>query len=156
VLAVLMLFVSVSVGAVSVTQIDVEPPVGEIADDMGILATVHLGNMSTDGDNDRATSVGVGPVTVPVGYNTLTASYSNINDRILDGQGAIFRLTVWDAGGTKRVDQIKVDAAAADTLEVSFNSLVKGDGQYELWCETHDVLDTVMATDSYIGVIHFV
>jgi hypothetical protein len=141
---------------VSAAQVDVETSIEEITGDMGILDVKNLGTMSTDGDNDRATAVGVGSVTVPAGSNTFTASYRNEHDLPLDGQGAIFRLTVWDAGGTKRVDEIKVDAAAAGTLEVSLNSLVKGDGQYELWCETHDWFDTVKATDSYIGVIHFV
>jgi len=46
-----------------------EMSIEEITGDMGILDVKHLGTMSTDGDNDRATSVGVGPVTVPVGYN---------------------------------------------------------------------------------------
>ena len=156
VLAVLILFVSVSIGAVSAAQVDVETPVEEISDDMGILATVYLGSMSTDGDNDRATSVGVGPVTVPVGYNTFTASYSNVNDLPLDGQGALYRLTVWDAAGIAHTDEKKVDSAGSGTISVSFDSQGSGQGQYELWCRTHDWFDTEKASSSYINVVNYV
>lgn len=157
VLAVLMLFVSVSVGAVSATQIDVETSMEETSNDMGILRdTKRVGSMETDAENNIATASGVGPITVPIGYNTFTASYKGIKDEPLDGQGSIFRLTVWDAAGGKDTKEIKIDAAAAGTLEVSLSSQVKGEGQYELWCGTHGWFDRLEASDTYTGVIHFV
>lgn len=86
VLAVLMLFVSVSAGVASAAQTDRENiEVGEIppmvgTDDAGARATIHLGSMSTDGDGDTASVAGVGSVTAPAGQNTFTATYSNVND----------------------------------------------------------------------------
>ncbi|WP_292409845.1 MULTISPECIES: hypothetical protein [unclassified Methanoculleus] len=157
VLAVLMLFVSVSVGAVFAAQIDVETPVEKITDDMGILETIDLGSMSTDGDGDTAYAVGVGPVTVSAGYNTFTASYSNKNDRPLDGQGAVYRLTVWDARGVAHPsDDLKVDAAGSGTISVSFDSRGSGDAQYELWCRTHDWLETEMDSSRYTEDLDYV
>jgi hypothetical protein len=157
VLAVLILFVSVSVGAVSAAQADLEPPMEEAPGDIGILATKHLGNMSTDGDGDTAYAVGVGPVTISAGYNTFTASYKNINDLPFDGQGAIFRLTVWDAQGVKHPsDDLKVDAAGSGTISVSFDSRGSGDAQYELWCRTHDLFDTEKDSSSYTEDLDYV
>jgi hypothetical protein len=155
-LAVLMLFVSVSAGAVSAAQADSEMSVEENTGDIGILATIHLGSMSTDGDGNTASVAGVGCVTAPAGQNTFTATYSNDNDRDNDGQGAIYRLTVWDALGVAHTTEKRVDWATSGTISVTFNSQGSGDAQYELWCETHDWFDTTMAVGGpYIGDLDF-
>ena len=163
VLAVLMLFVSVSAGVVSAAQTDQENiEVGEIppmvgTDDAGARATIHLGSISTEGDGDTASVAGVGSVTAPAGQNTFTATYSNVNDVDNDGQGAIYRLTVYDALGVAHTTQKRVDWATSGTISVSFNSQGSGDAQYELWCETHNWFDTTTATGGpYIGDLDYV
>ena len=162
ILAVLMLFVSISAGAASAAQINSDTPlIGEtpVEDDMGdfgILSTLHMGSLSTDGDGDTANAVCVGSVTAPAGQNTFLAAYSNVNDRDNDGQGAIYRLTVWDALGVGHTAEKRVDWVTSGTISVSFNSQGSGDAHYELWCETHDWFDTTKATDTDFGDLDYV
>ncbi|WP_298667415.1 hypothetical protein [uncultured Methanofollis sp.] len=114
-----------------------------------VMPAIPVGNMFTDGDGDMASVSGVGPLTTPAGQNTFTATYTHANDRKYDGgQGAIFRLTVYDAHGVARTAEKKVDSAASGEISVTFNSQGGGDAQYELWCETHDWFDTTKATDT--------
>ncbi|MDK2974519.1 MAG: hypothetical protein PWP08_890 [Methanofollis sp.] len=122
--------------------------VSEDAGEMGILSTISLGNMYTDGDGDTASVSVVGPVTAPAGLNTFTATYRNVNDVDNDGQGAIYRLKVYDAQGAAHTAEKRVDWATTGTISVSFNSQGSGDAQYELWCETHDLFDTEKASDT--------
>lgn len=117
-------------------------------DDIGILATENLGHMSTDGDGNTASVASVGRVTVPAGQNTFSATYSNVNDEDNDGQGAIYRLTVWDALGIEHVVEKRVDWKTSGKISVSFDSQGSGDAQYELWCETHDMFDVTKATSA--------
>jgi hypothetical protein len=155
--AMLALVVLAPVGAVSAAQTDQENiEVGtEDAGDIGILVTEKLGDMYTDGDGDTARVAIRGDLTVPAGYNTFTASYHNVNDVDNDGQGALYRLTVWDAQGITHTKQIRVDWAIEGTISVAFDSQGSGDAQYELWCETHDWFDTTKATDIGTGDLDY-
>ncbi|MCK8518453.1 hypothetical protein [Methanoculleus sp. 7T] len=157
--AMLALVVLASVGAVSAAQTQSQENIevgAEDTGDIGILGTENLGSMYTDGTANTAQVVTNGPITMPAGYNTFTASYSNENDKDNDGQGALYRLTVWDAQGVKHTEQIKVDWATSGTIEVSFDSQGSGDAQYELWCETHGWFDTTEATDTGIGDLDYI
>jgi len=156
VLAVLMLFVSVSAGAVS-AQTNSDTPVEENPGDIVSLHSMDLGRMYSDGDGNTASVAGMESVTVPAGRNTFTATYSNSNDRDNDGQGAIYRLTAYDALGIAHTTEKKVDRATSGTINVTFDSQGSGDAQYELWCETHDWFDTTMAFGGpYVGDLDFV
>jgi len=159
ILAVLMLIVSASAWAVSAAQINPDTQIGETPveenADFGILSTIHVGSMSTDGDGDTASAVCVGSLNAPAGQNTFTATYTNVNDVDNDGQGAWYRLTVWDALGVEHTSKIKVDWATSGTISVQFNSQGSGDAQYELWCETHDLFDTTKATDTDFGDLDY-
>lgn len=157
--AVLALVVLASVGAVSAAQAQSQESIEvgtEDTGDIGILAVEELGVMYTDGDADTASVTTYGPITVPPGYNTFKAKYYNSNDEDNDGQGALYRLTVYDAQGMAHTKQIKVDWATSGTIEVSFDSRGTGDAYYELWCETHDWLDTTKATDIGTGDLDYV
>ncbi len=126
------------------------------SDDIGILSTMSLGSMYTDGTGDTASVSVVGSVTAPAGQNTFTATYRNVNDVDNDGQGAIYRLKVYDANGVPHTAEKKVDWATSGTISVSFNSQGSGDAQYELWCETHDWFDTTKATATDYGDLDYV
>lgn len=130
--------------------------VSEDAGDTGVLPPTDLGNMSANGTGNTADVSAVGPVTVPAGQNTFTVMYSNVDDVDYDGQGAIYRLTVYDANGAAHTTEKRVDRAAAGTISVSFNSQGSGDAQYELWCETHDWFDTETASTIDYGDLDYV
>ncbi|WP_342678389.1 hypothetical protein [Methanofollis sp. UBA420] len=115
-------------------------------DGIAVLPAIPVGNMSTGGDGDTAGVSGVGPLTALAGQNTFTATYTHANDRKYDGQGAIFRLTVYDANGVAHTTEKKVDSAVSGEISVTFNSQGSGDAQYELWCETHDLFDRETAS----------
>jgi len=103
--------------------------VSEDAGEMGIPSTTNLGSMYTDGTGDTTSVSVVGPVTAPAGLNTFTATYRNVNDVDNDGQGAIYRLTVYDANGAAHTTEKRVDRATTGTISVSFNSQGSGDAQ---------------------------
>jgi len=111
--------------------------VEDAADGNGTRDTVNLGSLFTDGRNEIASATCVGPVTVPAGYNTFTATWQNINDVNNDGRGATFRLTVWDAAGRDHTVTKRVDRAGQGNISVRFNSLGAGDGEYLLHCKTY-------------------
>lgn len=115
-------------------------------DGTGVLPAIPVGNMFTDGDGDTAGVSGGGPLTAPAGQTTFTATYTHANDRKYDGQGAIFRLTVYDAHGMAHTTEKKVDSAAGGEISVTFHSQGGGDAQYELWCETHDLFNRETAS----------
>ena len=119
----------------------IAPAMGAVEDtaegDAGVRDTVNLGSLFTDGKNEIASATCVGPVTVPSGYNTFTATWQNINDVDNDGRGATYKLTVWDAAGIAHTTTKSVDRAGSGTISVSFNSQGAGDAQYELYCDTH-------------------
>ncbi|WP_153015881.1 hypothetical protein [Methanofollis ethanolicus] len=127
------------------TSISVSAVPGD-PDGIGVLPAIPVGNISTDGDGDTAGVSVVGPLTAPAGQNTFTATYTHASDRKYDGQGAIFRLTVYDAHGVAHTTEKKVDSAASGEISVTFNSQGGGDAQYELWCETHDLFDRETAS----------
>lgn len=129
--------------------------VSDDSGEMGILSTTTLGSMYTDGTGDTASVSTVGSVIVPAGLNTFTAAYQNVNDVDNDGQGAIYRLTVYNANGVAHTTEKKVDSADSGEISVSFNSQGSGDAQYELWCETHDWFDTTKATDTDYGDLDY-
>jgi len=139
-----------------VSVIGLASAVSEDTGEMGILSTPNLGGMYTDGTGDTASASAVGSVTVPAGQNTFTAAYRNVNDIDNDGQGAIYRLKVYDANGAAHTTEKRVDRATSGTISVSFNSQGSGDAQYELWCETHDWFDTTKATDTDYGDLDYV
>ncbi len=157
--AVLALVVLASVGAVSAAQTgsqeNIEVGTGDVGD-IGILAVRELGRMYTDGDADTARVITNGRITIPAGYNTFTAKYYHSNDEPLDGQGAIYRLKVYDAQSMAHTNQTKVDYATTGTIEVSFDSQGTGEAYYELWCETHDWFDTEKASDVGTGYLDYV
>jgi len=148
--AVLALVVLASVGAVAAAQTGSQENIEvgtEDTGDIGILVVRELGTMYTDGDADTARVITNGRITIPAGYNTFKAKYYHSNDEPLDGQGAIYRLTVYDTRSMAHTNQTKVDYATSGTIEVSFDSQGTGEGYYELWCETHDWFDTEKASD---------
>ena len=153
--AVLALVVLASVGAVSAAQTGIEVGTGDTGD-IGILAVRELGTMYTDGDADTARVITNGRITIPAGYNVFTAKYYHSNDEPLDGQGAIYRITVYDAQSMAHTNQTKVDYATTGTIEVSFDSQGTGEAYYELWCETHDWFDTEKASDIGTGYLDYV
>lgn len=157
--AVLALVVLVSAGAASAARVGNQEniEVGTVdTGDIEILAVRELGTMYTDGDGDTARVVTNGYITVPAGYNTFKAKYYHSNDLPLDGQGAIYRLTVYDARSFAHTNQTKVDYATSGTIEVSFDSQGAGEAYYELWCETHDLFDTEKASDIGTGYLDYV
>lgn len=123
--------------------------------DVGILATINLGSLFTDGKNNIATATGVGSVLAPAGYNTFTATWKNVNDVDNDGQGAIYKLTVWDANGAPHTTTHEVDRAGEGTISVSFNSQGTGDAQYQLYCETNTWFGAIEASDQYVGDLDY-
>ena len=120
--------------------------VEDAADGNGTRDTVYLGSLYTDGENEIARAICVGPVTAPAGYNTFCASWENVNDANNDGRGATFRLKVWDAAGVAHTKTKSVDQAGSGTLCVSFDSQGTGDAQYEIYCNTHTWF-TIKASD---------
>ncbi len=103
-LAVLILFVSVSAGAVSAAQADSEMSVEENTGDIGILATIHLGSMSTDGDGNTASVAGVGCVTAPAGQNTFTATRPGETLRLAPASAGGYQLAVDGSKGLPAVE----------------------------------------------------
>ena len=128
--------------------------VEDTADGNGTRDTVNLGRLFTDGENEIASATCVGPVTAPAGYNTFCVSWQNINDANNDGRGATYRLTVWDAAGGAHTATKSVDRADSGTLCVSFNSQGAGDGQYELYCNTHTWF-TIKASDNCVEELNY-
>jgi len=123
--------------------------------DDGILSTINLGNLFTDGNNNIATATGVGSVLAPAGQNTFTATWKNINDVNNDGQGAIYKLKVRDANGGLHTTTHEVDRTGEGTISVSFNSQGTGDAQYELYCETNTWFGAIEASDQYVGDLDY-
>ncbi|MDD2474227.1 MULTISPECIES: hypothetical protein [unclassified Methanoculleus] len=162
VVAVLALVVLAAAGAISAIRIDQrnpgveEAPVAEGAGGIEIPAAKNLGRMYTDGDGDTASAAPNGYTTVSAGYNVFTANYTHVNDEDGDGQGAIYRLTVYDARSIAHTKQIDVDRATDGTISVAFDSHGSGDAQYELWCETHDLFDTEKASDIGTGDLDYI
>ena len=111
--------------------------VEDAADGDGTRDTVNLGSLYTDGGHEIASATCVGPVTVPAGHNTFTATWEHINDVNNDGRGATFTLTVWDAAGSDHTITKRVDRAGSGTISVHFNSQGAGDGGYLLHCNTY-------------------
>lgn len=124
--------------------------------DVGILDVKNVGSLYTDADNNIASANGVGAVSVARGQNTFTVSYQNVNDVLLDGQGARFTITVWDAYGTPHANQVTLSQAGSGTLQVSFSTDRAGDGRYTILAESTDIpFDTVVASQSASGVVHY-
>ena len=121
----------------------------------GIKSTVDLGSLFTDGDDNIATATGVGSVCTSEGHNTFIASWENIDDVNNDGQGAIYKLTVWDAEDNPHTTTHEVDRAGEGTISVSFNSEGTGDSKYKLYCETNTWFGAIEDSDQYIGDLEF-
>lgn len=143
-LLVAMLLLSMVLAPVSAKQ---EP-------DVGILIVKDVGDLYTDGDNNIATATDVGSFYASAGTNTFTVDYTNVNDRPLDGQGATFKLEVWDANGQKYSKSIHLSQAGSGTLSLTFSSPA-GHGQYRIYSET-DFLGIIEASALDGSTVYYV